>query len=511
MSANMDSQKDTKPVVPKDLEGALTLLKKHDDTSRFVGLALLKPILESELKDGNASTENERDALVQRCWNAVPGSFLDRLLKARAIEKQSKDEAGNMVALAVAIVHAFVSLLPHPETDEKVVDRIQLLKATLRSCNQTVRDQIIAIFHNLALTPRGIAAIFTLEATKIGSDQKPDTYLLVTILLIDIRSTIPSLQELLHSAKYPAISDRLVKAYDLVSAFIGFLVQSLDQMTFDQDPLLAPVSAPLPVDLLLKLRTNISETISLTIEHLRDRYDSSIAGAAGLHPSARNPSNGSSSSPLPLAWDSSSGMFEDLLTLSQLRTLSLWLRDEENDALRNEASGLMDVLFALYQHNGDQDFRSPVLVALEGIVQTPTGIDAFIHEGAWNVLFTDLSNILSQSSRQPIGIEIVRILLTVAESDDTGPPKNDWTSPVSLAQKHLTSTTPVSALELPIAISQLAVELLTRAPRGLRGEYRTPTEEILRSAQSLMKKRDVKAEDREGLEEVVEGLASLDL
>lgn len=230
--------------------------------------------------------------------------------------------------------------------------------ALLRSCPQETRTPIMEIFHTLATTPEGSEVIFNSRGHGSDLDQKPEIYLFITMLIIDIRSTIPSLHEKLHSDDFLAISERLSRAYDIVSAFIGFLIQRLEMMSSDDS-----ISGPLPVDLLLKLRTNISETMSLTIEYLRDRYDSSTAGAAGLHSAAR--SSIDQSSPLPIAWDTSSGMFADRLTLSQLRTLSLWLRDEDNDALRREAAGVMDALLALYQYNGEQDFRYPVLVALE--------------------------------------------------------------------------------------------------------------------------------------------------
>ena len=491
---------ETKP--PKDLEAALTLLKKRDDTSRFVGLALLKPVLEQELRDSSTATEEKRHEVVQRCWDTIPVVFIDRLLKARANDKRSKDEAENMMGLAVAVLHAFMTLLDSPEKDEKIMGRMPLLRTVFRSCPQATRTQIMNIFHTLAMTREGSSAIFGLNTLAGDSDQRPESYLFVTMLLIDIRSTIPSLQEMLHTEEYLAISERLGKAYDLTSAFIGFLIQSLESMSMAENP---SSPAPMPVDLLLKLRTNISETLSLTIEHLRDRYDSSTAGAAGLHPSART----SASTPLPIAWDTSSGMFNDALTLSQLRTLSLWLRDEENDALRREAAGIMDVLVALYQHKDDQDFRSPVLVALEGILETPEGIEAFLHEGGWETLFKDLSTILSSQNSRALGIEIVRILLTVAESDTVGPAKEDWISAVvTLAQKQLTKSTPASALELPIAVSQLATELLNRAPRRVQKQYNTAIIEVRFTISDWLEERndDLNADDRDGLEEVFQGL-----
>lgn len=85
-------------------------LKSKDDTSRFVGLALLKTILDKEevVKDS---------AQLQLLWKMVPPSFLDRLLRAQVTEKISQEEARSMVDLAVSVLHIFVVLLP---------DRLQL-------------------------------------------------------------------------------------------------------------------------------------------------------------------------------------------------------------------------------------------------------------------------------------------------------------------------------------------------------------------------------------------------
>lgn len=110
---------------PKDLEAALTLLRKNDDTSRFVGLALLKPVLERELSHEYTTDEGENFSLIQRCWGAIPVKFLNRLLKARANEKRTKEEAHSMLGLAVAVMYAFMGLLESPHTDEKFISQVR--------------------------------------------------------------------------------------------------------------------------------------------------------------------------------------------------------------------------------------------------------------------------------------------------------------------------------------------------------------------------------------------------
>lgn len=494
----------------KDLETALEFLKAKDDTSRFIGLALLKPVLEQELSKQSGTEEEGIRAVIEQCWCAIPVKFLDRLLKAKPEGKRTKQEAGSMVGLAVAVLHAFMTILEAPEKDNRFVGRVPLLMSALRSTPPETTTQIMQILATLATTTEGSYAVFSAHDSNERSDQKPRSYLFVTVLLIDIRSTIPSLHEKLHSTEYSDISERISRAYDIISAFIGFLVQSLETMDNDDvnDGSRPAFSAPLPIDLLMKLRTSISEVMSLTIEHLRDRYDSSIAGAAGLHPSART-SNEGSTNPLPIAWDTSNGISKDPLTLSQLRALSLWLRDEENDDLRREAAGIMDVLLALYRNISDQDFRFPVLLALEGIFETPDGIESFLREEGWAFLAADLENILPVPSEYARGTEIVRVLLAVVEADVTGPAKEDWMPIVELARQSVVHAPDLTSLDLGVAICQLAVELMVRAPRGIRNRRRDTVVELRQYSAALLTEERVSGGIRDGLEEVVQGLNSL--
>lgn len=108
----------------KSLDKALSLLRASDDTSRFVGLALLKSMLDNhvELRDSKET--------ITKCWRAIPATFLDRLIKARHGEKRSKEEAQNMIGLAVAVIHVFLTLLPSEALDlENFQGRLDMLSA----------------------------------------------------------------------------------------------------------------------------------------------------------------------------------------------------------------------------------------------------------------------------------------------------------------------------------------------------------------------------------------------
>ena len=259
-----------------------------------------------------------------------------------------------------------------------------------------------------------------------SSQQRESPYLFIKMLLVDIRATLPSLQEQRQSDEYSAMSSRIAECYDIISNFIGYLVQSLDEdeeqnhhRPFSLDP-----------SQLLQLRADISETMSLTIGHLRECYDALVTSATPLVPLAQI-ENGTTSSERPTTARESPvvTVSQNPVTLAELRTLALWLREDDNDALRKEAASIADILFALYAAEDiGTDFKSPILIALEGILAVPTGVEAFMSEDGWKPLMADLKASLASSSIDSIkrGIEVVRVLLSVAESEIVGPAKEEW-------------------------------------------------------------------------------------
>lgn len=235
---------------------------------------------------------------------------------------------------------------------------------------------------------------------------------------------------------------QIAESFDIISNFIGYLMRCLDEDDSSEGPT-GRSELQFEPSQLLQLRTDISETMSLTIEHMRDRFDASVAGAAGLHPSARIAPNPASSA-RAISWQSSDiSMSDDPLTLSETRALALWLREDDNDALRREAAGIIDVLLYLYSEPHSRvDFRSPVLIALEGILAVPEGVEAFLKEEGWSIVFKGLQNALGSDGARAAqqGVDAVRVLLAVVESDVTGPSKQDWMNVVSLAVTEMKGT-----------------------------------------------------------------------
>ena len=356
------------------------------------------------------------------------------------------------------------------------------------------------------------------KATQKEAESKPFSYLFINLLLIDIRSSFPTLLSKLNSAEYPEIAQRLSAAFDIISSFIGFLVRNLDEdySTNSSDLKMSP-------DLLLKLRKDVSETMSLTIEYLRDRWDSSVAGASGLHPEARKGTAATSEGTrLTLTWESmKDNVNEDPLVLAGIRALAIWVREDENENLRSESAGLMDLFIELYRvsSSGAVDFRYPILLGLEGILDTDDGVDGFLEQGGWEVVFADLDAILhnaledstagiSVSSSAARGLEVVRILLAVVDHSSTTQPKEDWMKAVTTTAslKAPPTSSPPIVIELHIAMLQLSTALLSQAAGGAQKRYVTSNPAL----SGLKNQLQTAAEAMDDKEEAAEFISLLD-
>ena len=343
--------------------------------------------------------------------------------------------------------------------------------------------------------------------TSRQKDEKAFSYLFINLLLIDIRISAPTLLEQLNRPEYPKTSRRLASAFDVISIFIGYLIQCLEDDSSD--------IFPMPPDNLLKLRKGISETMSVTIEYLRDRWDASVAGAMGLHPEAIiGTSKTVSGSHHTLAWDSMKDHAdEDMFILSAVRTLALWLREEDNDSMRKETTGLMDMFMDLYRSSSQEklDFRSPILVALEGITTLTKGRASLLEHDGWSVLTKDLLTILpsSQSTAASRGIDIVRILLPLVDEESGGIPE-EWMDLITgVAAWAVPTSKDEIVLEFQVAVLQLCCAILARAGAGMRKRYAHSIAAVNGIANVLGKRASKSKDLDESLEDVVVTLAAL--
>ncbi|KAI9731584.1 MAG: hypothetical protein M1834_004705 [Cirrosporium novae-zelandiae] len=597
------------------IDEACKLLQTKDDTSRFVGLALMRSIL-----DTRQELQHDQETIL-RCWEAIPAKFLSRLLKAKENDKKSKEEASSMVELAVAILHAFIVLLPSErKEDEKFLGRIQGLMAVLvrrycclmkENCSLTeltdhgsppdTTIQVMQILLTLASAPRGASTILTVQdwsplieitpqqplaldtikhafllgattdhevennqnklddivpsilvafrginptplflslsdilsgtisrslsppwlpqlakviheaVPKIGSSgskaililsatliqsypeastllfqsssskesSKPLHHLFIKLPIIDIQSSLPSLhdQKKKSISEYQDISKHISASYDILTAFVNHLMESMDKE--DENGSGSTLFSSFPPDMILKLRSEIGSTISMTIEYLQDERDAPQLPAPTDQPQRlllQPPTTPTTTSPQT-----------DFLTISQLQTLYLWLQADDNSTLQTSTTTLIPLFLSLYPTN--LPLQHPILLILQILLLDPTSAEIFGTSNGFAILFKDLKTITdamlllpadkteiqprNQEKESQQALEIIRLLLTYAESGSMGPtPEKNLTAILKLATSPFSSSSsPTTSShqqqrELCISLAQLAIELLTRAYWG---------------------------------------------
>ncbi|KAI1457227.1 DUF1941-domain-containing protein [Annulohypoxylon moriforme] len=632
------------------IENIQQLLKTKDDTSRFVGLALLKSVL-----DNSPDLQGNKEVIIS-LWSSISPKFLDRLLRTGSQTGSESKNSKDMLDLAVAVIHTFAILLPEEaKQDSKLLNRIpRLAEAVLHSSKETT-NVILETLLIIISVPKGAKIFANLEvddwtslievapehshvltifiwawekgtvdlqdenakvlmrakidsgvqsfvSSFIGTDatsllefishilrnldeklipqnpkwigsvtklirnlatnrptaasrsaytncagallliypestprllfldekdsSKPFSYLFINLILVDLRATLPSLLEKLNDPEYPDISQRLTSALDILTAFIGQLVAWMEELD-DPKPSadLANIWLKISPDLVLKLSRSIAETLSITMEYLRDRWDASVAGAQGLHPEARTgDAHTNFGSHKTLAWDAKDeSAATDAFILSAIRAIALWVRDDDGDILRKECSGLMDMFIELYQSSGSTstqpnglDYRLPILAALEGVLRTKKGIDAFSSNDGWAILSRDLLKILEGSSSPSIlqGVDFVRgtrialVLSIVAESEVPTP--EDWMSIVTAVAAYdvpsTESANDSTLLEFQADVLQLATTLLENSNPGMRKRYVHSARAIRGVAEQLRSRTEEGSETTKQLEDVLSTL-----
>jgi Neurochondrin len=173
---NIPAEEPSGPKIVENLDEAPSLgkiqelLQTKNDTSRFVGLALLKSVLD------NSPTLREDDQAVLQLWDSISPKFLDRLIKTGQREKK------DMLDLAISVIHIFAMLLPedakrHPKLTGRipplvgaVLNRSDLrfsilrepLSHALRSSPASTR-LILQTLHTIASFREGAIAFVAVE------------------------------------------------------------------------------------------------------------------------------------------------------------------------------------------------------------------------------------------------------------------------------------------------------------------------------------------------------------
>jgi len=132
---------------PQLLVQTINLLQARDDTSRFVGLSLLRSLL-----DLSEKLRNDPE-LVSKFWDALPARFLTRLLKtSTSLEKGKPEDAKRLNEIAIAVIHTFVSLLPKSTIlrDQKLTALCTHIADAISRLNPALRTRAFQILQALA-------------------------------------------------------------------------------------------------------------------------------------------------------------------------------------------------------------------------------------------------------------------------------------------------------------------------------------------------------------------------
>lgn len=134
------------------------LLKSKDDTQRFVGLALLKSLL-----DNTPDIQNDEAAL-RDLWSHISPKFLDRLLRTGS--NLSNANAKDMLDIGVSILYTFSILLPDADTaSTSFTARVpSLVAAALYSTGETTA-LLLQLLYTLVNSKDGAAAFVKVEDT----------------------------------------------------------------------------------------------------------------------------------------------------------------------------------------------------------------------------------------------------------------------------------------------------------------------------------------------------------
>lgn len=152
-----DAEESQPSTMRVSLDQVVSYLEKKDDTSRFLGLTLLRPLLDNE------NFRNNKEA-ISECWTALSTSYLKRLLRADQNKERSQADSRLLVDLVVGVLHAFSLMLPPeaPESD-KMVSMSEGLVHSLIEANSDTTENALRTLLIICSTERGKNALLELD------------------------------------------------------------------------------------------------------------------------------------------------------------------------------------------------------------------------------------------------------------------------------------------------------------------------------------------------------------
>ena len=199
------------------------------------------------------------------------------------------------------------------------------------------------------------AFLFADQSSAMSSlTAKPAAWIFIQQRLDDIRSSIPSLMDPSGDVDQ-FMWFRVARCYELVIAFIKNLIEKSESMSEENN-----IELPYHPALLLRIREDMSNLCSLTMEYLCDRFEAWEANKT----IRRAPRGNKTDRFKSVHKDTIPNMAEDELVSRQLLMLSYWFEEDDSEVLRKEArSGLIKVCIGLYSEA--EDLRTPLSIIME--------------------------------------------------------------------------------------------------------------------------------------------------
>jgi hypothetical protein len=232
------------------------LLKTKNDTSRFVGLALLKSVLD------NSENLRQDENTVLQLWKSISPKFLDRLLRTGSGPNPAQKAAKEMLNLAVSVIHTFTILLPEDgQRASRLTQRIPSLVGALLYRYKLPSPLFVLTMHLTLLcssteaTQSILETLLTLTSFQEGAKvfmEVEDVAALIEVapslpqcLDIFLFAWLNSMSAVEHKSSIQASIDQTIKS--LASSFKGTdaitLLEFLGRLFRNADPEVSPIDS----------------------------------------------------------------------------------------------------------------------------------------------------------------------------------------------------------------------------------------------------------------------------
>ncbi|KTW27931.1 uncharacterized protein T551_02898 [Pneumocystis jirovecii RU7] len=236
---------------------------------------------------------------------------------------------------------------------------------------------------------------FILSSASNQEEARTFCVLFTSLASVDIRSILPTIMKKLASKDISDESQRLSTDYEILESMIIYLSNS-ETIIFQASELLL-------------LQRSFKEAFEESIDFLKDRWEN-----------LKKNENSCSK-------ENFSDIFSDLIIVSSVRSLCLWLKEDES--LRKYALPIMDIFIYLWKEKNSYniDYRLWICNGLQGMITTEEGWNNFHDLKFWNIISTDLIKNESEKSDKYftyIGLSECELLLQAV--DKYQKPEENW-------------------------------------------------------------------------------------